>query len=110
MLSSICLFAGVNTGNVWISVGLIALALGFISAADVVYWAAAIDVSGGDAGAGGGIMNAGGNLGGFFAPIVTPWIAGTFGWTWGLYFGSLMALATVLVWIRREDPAIRGRY
>ena len=49
-------------------------------------------------------MNAGGNLGGFFAPIVTPWIAGRFGWTWGLYFGSLLALATALVWIRRNEP------
>jgi MFS family permease len=103
VLSAICLFAGVNIDNVTLSVGLMALALGFISAADVVYWAATIDVSGDDAGAGAGIMNAGGNLGGFFAPIVTPWIASHFGWTWGLYFGSLLALSTVFVWTYRSS-------
>ncbi|HUQ94642.1 MAG TPA: MFS transporter [Bryobacteraceae bacterium] len=103
VLSAICLFAGLNVENVPVSIGLTALALGFVACSDVVYWAAMIDVSGPDAGAGGGIMNAGGNLGGFFAPIVTPWIAAHFGWTWGLYFGSLLALSTVLVWMYRSD-------
>src|SRR5262249_16121405 len=59
VLSSICLFAAVNIEHVAVSVGLMALAVGFIAAADVVYWAAIIDVAGKDAGAGGGIMNAG---------------------------------------------------
>ena len=108
VLSNVCLFAGVNIDNVWLSVALIALALGFVSASDVVYWAATIDVSGEDAGACGGIVNAVGNLGGFFAPIVTPWIAARFGWTWSLYFAGLLVLATVLVWIRREDHSAAG--
>lgn len=104
VLSAICLFAGLNIDLVPLSIGLIALAVGFVSASDVVYWAATIDASGPDAGAGGGIMNAGGNLGGFFAPILTPWIASRFGWTWGLYFGSLLALSTVFVWMYRDHP------
>ncbi len=102
-LSAVCLFTGLNVDYVPVSIGLIALALGFTSASDVVYWAAAIDVAGPDAGAAGGIMNAAGNLGGFFAPIVTPWIAHRFGWTYGLYFGGLLALSTVLVWRKRES-------
>lgn len=106
VLSAICLFSGVNIDNVPVSIGLIALAVGFVSCADVVYWAATIDVAGSDAGAAGGIMNAGGNLGGFFAPIVTPWIASHFGWTWSLYFGSLMALSTVLVWIYKSPEPV----
>ena len=32
-------------------------------------------------GAAGGIMNMGGNIGGFLAPIVTPYIAGRAGWS-----------------------------
>ena len=101
-ISAVCLFAGLNVESVPFSVGLIALALGFTSTSDVVYWAAAIDVAGPDAGAAGGIMNAFGNLGGFFAPILTPWIAQRFGWSAGLYFGSLLALSTVLVWRKSE--------
>ncbi|MBK5290867.1 MAG: MFS transporter [Acidobacteriia bacterium] len=102
-LSAICLVAGLNVDHVPLSVGLIALALGFTATSDVVYWAAAIDVAGPDAGAAGGIMNAFGNLGGFFAPILTPWIAQRFGWSAGLYFGGFLALSTVFVWLKREN-------
>ncbi len=107
VLSSLCLFAGAWVENVTLAVGLMSLSLGFCAAADIVYWAAAIDASGEDAGAGCGIMNAGGNLGGFFAPIVTPWLAQMFGWTTGLYFGGLLALATVLVWRKRTSVEVR---
>jgi len=108
VLSSLCLFAGVGTENVIAAVGFMALALGFCSTADVVFWAAAIDASGEDAGAGCGIMNAGGNLGGFFAPMLTPWLAHRFGWTAGLYFGSLVALSTVLVWWKKSADGQPG--
>jgi dipeptide/tripeptide permease len=39
-----------------------------------------------------GILNFGGNLGGFFAPILTPYIASRAGWSWGLYAGSLIVM------------------
>ena len=44
-------------------------------------------------------MNAGGNLGGFFAPVLTPLIARYLGWSWGLYAGSLIMLGGVLLWL-----------
>jgi dipeptide/tripeptide permease len=43
-----------------------------------------------------GILNFGGNLGGFFAPILTPYIASRAGWSWGLYTGSLIDIVRVV--------------
>jgi ACS family glucarate transporter-like MFS transporter len=79
------------------------LALGFASCSDVTFWAGVIEVGGKHAGAAGGILNSGGNIGGFLAPILTPWIASRWDWTAGLYFGSLMALVGVVTWLL-TDP------
>ncbi len=42
------------------------------------------------------ILNTGVQIGGFFAPILTPYIASRAGWSWGLYVGSLVAMSGVL--------------
>ncbi|HEY2845503.1 MAG TPA: MFS transporter, partial [Bryobacteraceae bacterium] len=99
LLSAILLFAGVNATETWSAVTLMALALGFASIADVTYWTATIGVAGAHSGSAGGILNTGGNIGGAFAPVLTPWIASFAGWSWGLYFGCLMALAAVVAWL-----------
>jgi dipeptide/tripeptide permease len=57
-------------------------------------------------GGAGSILNTGAQIGGFFAPIATPWIAAWAGWKWGLYAGCLIALSGVVaVWLVR----IRGQ-
>jgi MFS transporter, ACS family, D-galactonate transporter len=74
------------------------LGLGFASATDGPFWAAAIDMGGAHVGAAGGVLNMGGTLGGFFAPIITPFIASYFGWSSGLYSAGLIVMLGVLVW------------
>ena len=59
---------------------------------DGPFWATAIDLGGKEVGAAGGIMNTGANLGGFIAPTLTPLIASVAGWSWALYFASLVVL------------------
>jgi dipeptide/tripeptide permease len=59
------------------------------------FWSLAIDVGGPRVGATCGILNFGGNLGGFVAPILTPYIASRAGWSWGLYTGSLIVMTGV---------------
>jgi len=54
-------------------------------------------MTGEQVGAACGILNAGGNIGGFLAPVLTPYIASQAGWSWGLYAGSLMAIVGVLI-------------
>lgn len=103
-LSAVLLFFGARTEATLPAVVLICLAFGFASCADVNFWAASIEFAGDQAGAAGGIMNAGGNLGGAIAPVLTPIIAAQWGWSWGLYFGSFMALVGVAVWIWVTPP------
>ena len=97
-LSALLLCIGVNlTGTLSVAV-LLSLALGFASASDGSFWATAIDLGGKEVGAASGIMNTGCNVGGLIAPTLTPLIASVVGWSWGLYFGSLVVLAGVLCW------------
>lgn len=99
LLSAVLMYAGANTENIGIAVGLMSLALGFASCSDVTFWAGTINVAGEHVGAACGIMNSGGNLGGFLAPILTPYISSLAGWTWGLYFGSLVAIGGAVAWL-----------
>jgi ACS family glucarate transporter-like MFS transporter len=107
LLGALLLFAGVNAGGVLTAVVLMSLALGFAACADVAYWAAAIEVAGPQVGAACGILNTGGNVGGFIAPALTPLVAAYFGWSGGLYFGAAMALAGALTWFA-FDPRPYG--
>jgi len=54
------------------------------------------------------ILNAGAQVGGFFAPILTPFIASRAGWSWGLYAGGIVALTGVLaIYFADVSPATR---
>jgi MFS family permease len=97
-LSAVLVVIGANVSGTLPTVVLLCLSLGFASSSDGPYWAAAIEASGKYAGAGGGIFNTGGNLGGLLAPTVTPLIASWLGWEWGLYAGGLVVLVGVSAW------------
>lgn len=98
-LSAVLLFWGASGVGVTATIALLALALGFCTMAEGPFWATAIDIGRENAGASGGIMNTGGNIGGMLAPIVTPLIAQRFGWAAGLYFASFMVLIGVVTWL-----------
>jgi MFS family permease len=97
-LSAVILFAALGLRGAEMTGVLMALALGLAAATDGPYWAATINVGGEEAGAACGLLNTGGNLGGFLAPVVTPWIASQFGWSAGLYFGCLVVSLSIAVW------------
>jgi ACS family glucarate transporter-like MFS transporter len=91
-LGGVLLFVGTIVSGTAGAVLSLSLATGFVSWCEGPFWAAAIEVAGERVGAAAGILNTGGNLGGFLAPILTPYIASRFGWSWGLYTGSLIAI------------------
>jgi ACS family glucarate transporter-like MFS transporter len=95
-MGALLLFAGTIVPGTAAAVLSLSLATGFASWCEGPFWACAIEVAGKQVGAAGGILNAGGNVGGFLAPILTPYIASRAGWSWGLYSGSLMAIAGVV--------------
>jgi MFS family permease len=42
------------------------------------------------------ILNTGAQIGGMFAPVLTPYVASRAGWSWGLYTGGLIAISGVV--------------
>lgn len=90
VLSGILLYAGVNTPAEAVMLAVLSLAIGFASWCEGPFWASATEIGGRQVGAATSMLNAGGNVGGFFAPVVTPFIASRAGWSWGLYFGCLV--------------------
>jgi nitrate/nitrite transporter NarK len=65
----------------------------------VTFWAATIDVAGKEVGSACGIVNTGGNIGGLIAPITSPMIAASLGWSSALYFGSGVAAIGLVTWL-----------
>ena len=102
--SAVLLYLGAGGFGVAATVTLLSLALGLSACAEGSFWASAMEAGGAQAGAAGGILNTGGNVGGVFAPIMTPLIASHFGWQWGLYFGSFVVMLGVATWFF-VDPA-----
>ena len=102
-ISALLLYLGAGGLGLYATVAFLSLAMGFASSAEGPFWATAIEISGEHVGAACGILNTGGNLGGMLAPVVTPLIALRFGWTGGLYFGSLMVFIGMLTWLA-VDP------
>ena len=95
-LGAVLLCVGTNVSGTLTAVLSLSLATGFASWCEGPFWASAIEVAGKQVGAACGILNTGGNAGGFLAPVLTPFIASRAGWSWGLYAGSLIAIVGMI--------------
>jgi MFS family permease len=94
-MGAVLLYAATIASGTGAAVLALSLATGFAAWCEGPFWASAIALSGNQTGAACGILNTGGNVGGFLAPVLTPLIASAGGWSWGLYSGSLVAIAGV---------------
>jgi MFS transporter, ACS family, glucarate transporter len=97
--SAILLWAGAHAGNKVTAILLLAAAAGLNMFASVTFWAACIDLGQQYSGSVAGLMNTFGNLGGFFSPIVTAYIASAFGWTAALTLASFVTVGSGLCWL-----------
>jgi len=97
--SAILLWEGAHAGNKVTAIFLLAAADGCNMFASVTFWAACIDLGHEYSGSVAGLMNTFGNLGGFFSPIVTAYIASAFGWTSALTLAALVTVVSGLCWL-----------
>ena len=97
--SAIFLWEGAHAGNKVTAILLLAAAAGCNMFASVTFWAACIDLGHDYSGSVAGLMNTFGNLGGFFSPIVTAYIASALGWTSALTLAALVTVASGLCWL-----------
>jgi sugar phosphate permease len=108
LLSALLLFLGTHVSSSWVVGALLALSFGSASASDGPFWAATIDAGGENVGAACGVLNTGSNIGGFIAPVLTPFIASFAGWSSSLYFGCFVATLGVAIWFLMDttEPVI----
>lgn len=64
------------------------------------YWASTTDLSKAHAGTLSGLMNTGANVGGAISPVLTPWIAGYWGWPVSLAAAGFVAFTGAALWLR----------
>jgi MFS family permease len=81
----------------------VSIAMGLVATCEGPVWASAIDIGGHEVGAACGILNAGGNVGGFLGPLLTPVIASFAGWSWGVNVACLLSIAGGLL-LLAVDP------
>jgi ACS family glucarate transporter-like MFS transporter len=77
---------------------LLALGAGFLGFANSSWWAACIDLAPHHSGSLAGLMNMGGNLGGWISPILTAYIATHFDWTRALDFAAVTTVLAGIAW------------
>jgi len=108
-LSAVFTYAGTVTAGLPAVVACLSLAFGLAGFCEGPFWALVTEMAGDRVGSAGSVLNTGAQIGGFFAPILTPFIASLAGWSWGLYAGSLIAISGVLA-IYFVDVRVAGDY
>ena len=74
----------------------LSLACGLAACCEGPFWATVTEMSREQVGGASSILNTGAQIGGFFAPVLTPLIAAHSGWHWALYAGCLLAISGVI--------------
>ncbi len=97
-LSALLLYVATSSQNPIAMVSLLCAALGCAAATEGPFWVAASEIGSAHPAAAAGVMNTGGSVGGFLAPVITPFIANRGGWPTALYTGSAVVLGAVVLW------------
>jgi ACS family glucarate transporter-like MFS transporter len=96
--STSLLWWGSHTANNTLAILTLAVAAGFLGFASTGWWAVCNDLTRNFSGSLSGLVNMGGNLGGWISPVLTAYIATRFGWTRALDFAGLLTLAAGTLW------------
>jgi ACS family glucarate transporter-like MFS transporter len=100
---------GMGGAAVWIAIGTqaesaqlcsiaLAFGVGMQYLSQSTYWAVTADIAGRSAGTVSGVMNMGGQLGGALTSILTPWIAGYYGWTVSFLTPAVLCGVGAICW------------
>ena len=105
VLVAVLLLAGIRAANPYIAVGLLSLCFGFTQFTEGAYWQACTYVAGPHTATATGVLNTGGNLAGFLAPVIGLMVD-RLGWFPTFASGSAFALMSAALWLFvRSEPA-----
>ncbi len=106
-VSGAMLFAAAYAGSAALSVAALSLSIAFLMASESAFWSAATHLAGTQVGALSGVMNTAGILGGIVSTSLVPVLVKHFGWLAALSSGTVMAFASVTLWIAVRERAPR---
>jgi MFS transporter, ACS family, glucarate transporter len=98
IMVAVLLIAGAYAPHPLVAVGLLSLCFGFTQFTEGSYWQAATFAAGPHTATATGVLNTGGNIAGFFAPMVGI-LLDRFGWFPTLTSGSAFAIVGALLWL-----------
>jgi ACS family glucarate transporter-like MFS transporter len=98
LMAAALLLAGARVTDPYLAVGVFALCFGFIQFTDSAFWVGTAFAAGSRVSVGCGVMNTGGNLPGFLAPLI-GWMIDHAGWLPTFAVGSLMAVIGAGLWL-----------
>jgi predicted MFS family arabinose efflux permease len=101
------MLAGAASPDPLTAVALLALCFGFTQFTEGAYWQAATYAAGPHTATAGGVLNTGGNMAGFLAPVVGL-LVDRLGWWAVLATGSGFAVLGAVLWlfVQADQPAI----
>jgi MFS transporter, ACS family, glucarate transporter len=92
------LLGGVYATDPYLALTSLALCFGFQQFTEGAFWAGTMLAADGSTGTGTGVLNTGGNLPGFLAPLV-GYMVDQLGWLTSFASGAIFALAGAVVWL-----------
>lgn len=98
VLAGVALLVGARTASINLAIFWLSIGAGAIYFALASHWAATIDISVPYAATISGIMNCGGNVGGFLSPILTPIFARRFGWVPAFDIAAILIILGGALW------------
>jgi MFS family permease len=82
----------------------LAISMALLGMCEGVFWTTATDIGGKARGFSGAFLNTIGNVGGFIAPVLTPFMAQTMGWPNAISVACLIAGLGGLMWFAINSP------
>ena len=86
----------------------LATSMGLLGMCEGVFWTTATDIGGKARGFSGAFLNTIGNIGGFIAPVLTPFMAQTMGWPNAISVACVIAGLGGLMWFWIKPPQESG--
>ena len=82
----------------------LAISMGLLGMCEGVFWTTATDIGGKARGFAGAFLNTIGNIGGFIAPVLTPFMAQSMGWPNAISVACVIAGLGGLIWFWIKPP------
>jgi len=98
-LSAIFCLLGIATTNPTQTVWCFSLSLGAMGLSEAIFWTTAPVLEPRRAGLACALMNTGGNGVGMLAPVITPWVGLTYGWTAAIIVACCVCAVGAVLWL-----------